>query len=514
MSTLPEIHPPRRAGLPGRRPLRAARILAALAAFAALAACDRHSSTAPGVGPVTSVVLTPTTFTLAIGDTARISAVVYDKNSNIITTDTVVWTSSDTAVATVSDSGTVTARVAGTATITATVDSIDATSVVTVSLPTTAPFTSVTAVVAGFAHSCALITGGVAFCWGSNADGQLGNDSITTISPFPLPVAGGWSFVSLAAGYGHTCGLTATGAAYCWGDNADGELGNVTATATSPIPVAVAGGLHFTMLSAGYSHTCGVTTAGQAYCWGANESGELGNGAVGQNANTPVLVGGGLQFASVSAGGVYSCGITTARAAYCWGSNGYGVLGNGTTADTSLPVAVLGGLQLASISAGVYHTCALTAAGAAYCWGNSANGQLGTGLTSIGSATPLAVVGGNTFTSITTGELSTCATTPAGAVFCWGSGSFGNLGNGSTAGSTTPQPVGTSQILTSVGAGISFHACSLSNVGTAYCWGYNDDGELGTGAAGGYSVAPQQVVVPLSEASDSRTAAKRAARLR
>ncbi len=496
MSTLPDIHSHRRAGRSPRVLQRPVRLLALLAVVTAFAACDRHSSTAPGVGAVTSIILSPSSLTLAIGDTLRVAAVVYDKSSNIITADTVQWSSSDSSVATVSDSGTVRALVAGTATITAKVDSISATAAVTVTLPSTKPLTSVTAVVAGFSHSCALLTGGNAVCWGSNANGQLGNDSTTGISPFPLAVTGGWSFVSLAAGYGHTCGLTSSGSAYCWGDNAEGELGNVTSTATSGTPVQVAGGLHFAMLSAGYSHTCGVTTAGQAYCWGANESGELGNGTVGQSTTTPVLVGGGLTFASVSAGGVFTCGITTAGAGYCWGSNGYGVLGNGGTADSDVPVAVAGGLQLASISAGVYHTCALTTNGAGYCWGNSTNGQLGTGLTSIGSATPLAVVGGNTFTTVTTGELSSCATTPAAAVFCWGSGSFGALGNGSTAGSTTPQPVGGTAALTSVGAGISFHACALSTAGNAYCWGYNDSGELGNGTAGGYSVTAQEVVVP------------------
>jgi alpha-tubulin suppressor-like RCC1 family protein len=478
---------------------RSLAVLSALAVVTALAGCDHHPSTSPGVGPIASIVLTPSALTLSIGDTLRLGVVAYDKSSNLIVADTVVWSISDSSVATVSDSGTVKALIAGTATITAKIDSISATAALTVSLPATKPMTGVAAVVAGFAHSCAILTGGNAVCWGSNADGQLGNDSTTGISPFPLPVSGGWSFVSLAAGYAHTCGLTSSGTAYCWGDNAEGELGNVTATATSATPVQVAGDLHFAMLSAGYSHTCGVTTSGAAYCWGSNESGELGNSTVGENTTTPVLVAGGLTFASVSAGGVFTCGVTTAGAAYCWGSNGYGVLGNGGTSDSDVPVAVAGGFQFASISAGVYHTCALTSNGAAYCWGNSANGQLGTGITSIGSATPLAVVGGNTFASLTTGELSTCATTSAGAVFCWGSGSFGSLGNGSTAGSTTPQPVGGAAFLTSVSAGISFHACSLANDGTAYCWGYDDSGELGDGTAGGYRVTPQQVSVPNTE---------------
>ncbi|MGH7668318.1 MAG: RCC1 domain-containing protein, partial [Gemmatimonadaceae bacterium] len=310
-------------------------------------------------------------------------------------------------------------------------------------------------------------------------------------------VSGGHVFASLVAGYSHTCGLTSAGAAYCWGDNSTGALGASTANATSGTPVAVAGGIAFAMISAGYSHTCGVATDGSAYCWGSNESGELGSGVIGQNSSTPALVSGGLTFASISAGGVYTCGVTTSGVGYCWGSNGYGVLGDGATTDSPTPVAVAGGLQLASIAAGVYHTCALTVNGAAYCWGQAGNGQLGTGLTSESSSTPLAVAGGYTFGSIAVGQLSTCAVTSAGAGYCWGSGSFGALGSGSTVQANAPQPVSGSAVFSSVSAGISFHVCAFDPAaGTIYCWGYNDSGELGSGSPGGYAATPGLVVVP------------------
>ncbi len=480
----------------GRARFLRVRLLAPALVAMALGACNSKSSTtAVSTGVVASITVAPATTSLVVGDTLRFVATLYDQASNILTTDTVTWSSSDPAVATVSDSGTVTAIATGTATITATSKGILGTAALTVTPPVTKLFTSVTAAVAGFAHTCALVTGGTAYCWGSNASGQLGNDT-TTISPFPLAVSGGLTFASLAAGYSHTCGLTAAGAAYCWGDDTDGQLGNGSAGSTSGTPVAVAGGMTFTMISAGYSHTCGITSNGSAYCWGSDESGELGGGVVGQASPTPTLVSGGLTFASISAGGVYTCGVTTAGAGYCWGSNGYGVLGNGTTTDSPVPVAVAGGLQLASITAGVYHTCALTVNGAAYCWGQGGNGQLGTGLTSLNSATPVAVAGGLSFAAIAVGEQSSCATTPAGAAYCWGSGSFGSLGTGSTNQANSPVPVSGSLTVSTVSAGISFHACALTPAGTIYCWGYNDSGELGSGSAGGYSTTPTQVVVP------------------
>jgi len=470
----------------------------AAVAVAALAACGKSDKSTTGsttAGPLASITISPLAPSITIGDTLRLVALSYDAKSTLITTDTLTWSTSDSSVATVSDSGTVNALSAGTAKITAKSASILDTVIVTVTPPVTQAFLSVTAVAAGFTHTCALVTGGTAYCWGNNASGQLGNDT-TVLSALPLTVSGGRTFASLTAGYSHTCGIGTDGVAYCWGDNASGALGATTANATTGDAVAVSGGHTFVTLSAGYSHTCGLTAAGVAYCWGANESGELGDSAIGQDGPTPQPVSGGLTFASISAGGVYTCGVTKTGAGYCWGSNGYGVLGNGTTTDSPVPVAVAGGLTFASITAGVYHTCGLTTNGAAYCWGNAGSGQLGTGLTSLTSSLPLAVAGGHTFVSLTVAENSTCGVAAGGAAYCWGDGTFGALGTGTTTQATTPTAVSGTQSYVSVTSGISFHVCGLTTGGAVYCWGYNDNGELGDASAGGYSVVPVQVVVP------------------
>lgn len=235
----------------------------------------------------------------------------------------------------------------------------------------------------GSGEMCALSTSGVAYCWGNLSVG---------FDPAPVPLAP--SFQSLSVG-SHACGLTPGGAAYCWGDGGGGQLGDGADTsATSPVPVA--GGLTFQSISAGGGHTCGVTTGGVGYCWGTNDNGELGNGTTAW-ASSPVPVEGGLTFQAMSAGPSQSCGLTTSAAAYCWGANYYGELGNGasvngSTQRVSHPVPVAGGLTFQSISAGGYHTCGLTTAGAVYCWGNNTYGELGDGTTE-NSPRPVRVVG-------------------------------------------------------------------------------------------------------------------------
>jgi Tol biopolymer transport system component/alpha-tubulin suppressor-like RCC1 family protein len=298
---------------------------------------------------------------------------------------------------------------------------------------------SLSGISAGWSHACGLTPAGAAYCWGSNGYGQLG-DSTTTNSLVPVAVRGGLTFVALAAGEQHTCGLTAAGAAYCWGGNGYGQLGDTTTT-DRITPVAVFGGLTFASVSSGGLHTCGVATGGQAYCWGSNTFGQLGDGT-GAQSEEPVPVFGGLTFNSVSATGTsHSCGVTTTGAAYCWGWNGEGELGDGTTTPSPVPVPVSGGLVFASISAGGSgYTCGLTTAGAAHCWGLNDVGQLGDG-TNAPRTTPVAVSGGLTFVSLDAGFAHVAAIAQGGAGYSWGSNTSGQLGDGTTTGSSVPVAV-------------------------------------------------------------------------
>lgn len=191
-------------------------------------------------------------------------------------------------------------------------------------------------------------------------------------------------FTSLVDSRDHRCGLVADGKAYCWGNNRSGQLGDGTAgsatdyrAADRSVPVAVLGGRTFASLSAGGSHTCGLTRAGTAYCWGANSQGQLGDDTSGNgdwsdttaNRSTPVAVLGGRTFTSIAVGGHHTCALEAGGVAYCWGLNQDGQLGDGTTGTTGTnrvtPTAISGTLTFATITAGRHHTCGVTVGGAA-----------------------------------------------------------------------------------------------------------------------------------------------------
>ena len=202
---------------------------------------------------------------------------------------------------------------------------------------------------AGQQFACGVTTSGAGYCWGTGTSGRLGNGS--TANQFtPSAVAGGLTFTSIRAGDSHACGVTTSGAGYCWGLGQFGRLGNGgVANASTPQPVS--GRLVFAEISAGGLHTCGVTTTGEGYCWGSNIDGSLGTGSAASR-STPGAVIGGLTWASISASGLippdingssnfaFTCGVTVAGQTYCWGSGLQGQLGNGSTASRGSPTPV------------------------------------------------------------------------------------------------------------------------------------------------------------------------------
>jgi hypothetical protein len=223
--------------------------------------------------------------------------------------------------------------------------------------------------------SCGVTDEGAALCW------SLRDSAVA------VPVPGGVRFRTLALGgpFHFACGIALDGAAYCWGANEVGQLGlgpaETGAGNWQTTPQRVLGGHRFVVLSAGEDHACGVTDAFATYCWGSGNFGQLG---AGQGVFPPTVllsVAGGLRFVSVSAAADHSCGLTNDGAAYCWGRNDKGQLGNGPEIEFSrfVPVPVSGGLRFASLTARANHTCGVTAAGEAYCWGENSVGQVGDG---------------------------------------------------------------------------------------------------------------------------------------
>jgi alpha-tubulin suppressor-like RCC1 family protein len=354
-------------------------------------------------------------------------------------------------------------------------------------------------VTAGATHTCGLAAGGAAYCWGDNAFGELGAGDERPRAA-PVAVVGSEAFTSLSAGDAFTCGVTTSGVGYCWGRSTYGRVENGPPP-RSAVPVPLVGGLLFTQISAGASHVCGVTLDRRAYCWGVNTEGQLGTGDT-ASSPTPLPVAGRLPFDSVSAGWGHTCGVTTNRLVYCWGSNQFGQLGNGTRDATRVPREVLGVHDFVSVSAGGHHTCGVSAGGTAYCWGDNFHSQMGrTGIETsrLGRWVPVALAAGHRFVAVTAGGLHTCALTldSIDRVACWGSNRDYQLGV-----RTVREP---DQVLVSEGIfrGIPFvqldagdnHTCGTTDRGEVYCWGRNDGGELGDGTLR-VPARPARVVEP------------------
>jgi alpha-tubulin suppressor-like RCC1 family protein len=255
-----------------------------------------------------------------------------------------------------------------------------------------------------------------------------------------VPVAGGHRFRRVESGGVHTCGITdPDNLAYCWGLNDDGQLGDGTRTIRRT-PVLVSRTLHWRQLTLGLTHTCGVTTDFHAYCWGDNGSGQLGVDNSKADRLRPTPVAGGHQFDEIDAGFFYTCAVTLDDRAFCWGSAGSGQLGNGKTIARFTPRAVSGGLLFARVTAGTFNTCGQTRGHQAYCWGSNNRGELGDG-TNTRHLTPVAVTGGLAFGQLTAGSSFTCGKTLQDEAYCWGANTEGELGNGTTSDRNTPTPV-------------------------------------------------------------------------
>lgn len=447
-----------------------------LLAVLGLAACEGPfvppPPYAPPPAPPASVTVTPDSATVITDDTLRLSAVARDSAGNVLLNVVITWVSADTTVAVLTNAlGTVRGQRPGRARILAFAGAIEGEVTVFV---TPVVFN---AFAAGTNHVCAVANNRRVYCWGKNDEGEIGLGSTSFAEPVPQrnPLTG--DVVSVAAGGGHSCAVTTTGEAYCWGRHASGQLGRGPTTGDPTLPLSVLTTRRFVTLSAGADHTCGRGDDGLLACWGNNGFGAVGDNSI-MNRFDPTPVFGDAPWLAFATGANHSCGLTTDHTAYCWGANDQGQLGDSSMGESWVPIGVLGGQSFDVLAAGGAHSCAVTAAGAAYCWGGNARGQTGTGLPDTIVPAPAQVAGGLLFRSMATGALHSCGIATDSNAYCWGANSNGQLGDSTQTDRLTPVLVRGGLHFRALSAGAGF-TCGLTGGFVLYCWGDGTQGQLG-----------------------------------
>ena len=341
--------------------------------------------------------------------------------------------------------------------------------------------------------------------WGKDTDSMLGNDNTVEERTYPVSIYGHYDWAMLAGADDHTCGIKQDGSLWCWGSNNFGELGNNDLGTNSNIPVQEDLGKTWIHVTASQDITCAIDTQRQGFCWGddTGDAGRVGNGGPGANVAVPVKLAGGHLWKNIYAGLYVVCGVTVTGDGYCWGEENDGDLGNagGTTDTVYEPTPVDGTHKWLKIipSDGPQHfTCGLRTDGAAYCWGDDSEGSLGDGAGDSGTqASPVAVGGGFTFADIGGGG-AICGIEADGDAYCWGRGNNGEMGT-DAGGTDYFVPA------TEVSGGYKWkkivggykHFCGLTTANKVYCWGNNDAGQLGAGFTntGSTSDTPQPVLM-------------------
>lgn len=338
---------------------------------------------------------------------------------------------------------------------------------------------------AGSFHACALIHGRVQ-CWGENQMGQLGNNQWGP-THLPTRVVGLPAGVtSITAGTFHTCAVTSGKKVMCWGDNTHGQLGN-NSTVTARMPVNVQN-LSSVVALAGHvgltpkSHMCALLNNGTVKCWGANESGQLGNNST-TDAKLPVTVTGLTGVKAIAVGETSSCAITNAGALKCWGQPDHVNFPTRIPVPTTVPGFASG---VAAVTIGELFTCALMTSGAVKCWGYNISGSLGNNGPTTGngmiSRTPVNVIGlgaGSGTKAISAGLGYACAQSHAGGLKCWGDNVYGVCANPALPNTVTaPVTIGSLAPVANFATGRDF-ACATDTAGVVKCWGANLNRQVG-----------------------------------
>ena len=325
--------------------------------------------------------------------------------------------------------------------------------------------------------NCAILAGGEAVCWGSNLFDLLGDGTdVDRAIPESMQVVS-TPVLSIDLSDEAGCAVVQNGEVRCWGLGISLGGDALTGWTVNGISTPVQA------VTVGRNFACALNSAGGVQCWGSNWSGTLGDGTT-ERRDSPVAVT-GLEsgIAALDAGDDSTCAVTANGQVWCWGSNDWGQIGDGTREDRLTPVQVTGldGPAVA-VSVGTYRACALMADGRIACWGDNDNGWLGDGIPSQ-STSPVYVAGTDTYIDVSVGSFHTCAVTVSGTVQCWGGiNEYGQLGVNTYEGHATPAPVqGLAGPAVAVTAGDA-HSCALLQGGSVQCWGSNRYSQLGDGS--------------------------------
>ena len=350
-------------------------------------------------------------------------------------------------------------------------------------------------VATGLNHTCGILDDGTLWCWGDNSAGALGTgDNRSHLTPAQVGTDTNWSSVT-TNGF-HTCAIKTDTTLWCWGDNNWGEVGDGTSgnIRTVPVQVGIAG---WAGVSLGRLHTCAVRIDGTLWCWGINDSGQLGLGD-GTARDVPTQVGGATTWTATSAGNDTSCATRDDGTAWCWGSNAFGQLGDGGSQFSEVPEQVGTDTDWAHVDVNGFSTCGTKNDSTLWCWGSNSRGLLGQGRHPAHPLIPGQVGAGTDWAQAGVGWAHTCATKTTGSLWCWGWNKYGQLGNdgaenGRHSKQYTPTRIGhATWVVVSSG---DDRSCAIRTNGTAWCWGHNEFGELGNGTRADAAV-PTQVPTP------------------
>jgi alpha-tubulin suppressor-like RCC1 family protein len=332
------------------------------------------------------------------------------------------------------------------------------------------------------------------WCWGFNGDGQLGYDTGGTPETTPGKVGSksDWSAVTIG---GATCGIRTDHTLWCWGPNGNGQLGDNTTGPDRFTPKQVGTRSNWASVSAGASHTCAVRTDHTLWCWGGDAQGQIGDGAAtAGNHVLPTRVGTRSDWSAVSSGYQHTCGVRTDHTLWCWGSDGDGQLGDGETIGGQLaPHRVGSRTDWSSVSSGNRHTCGIRTDHSLWCWGGDGYEQLGDGAGGDFRPSPTKVGTQLNWSSIRAGTFHTCGTRTDHTLWCWGWNSDGQIGDGTSGTNRSiPKRVGSLKNWAKAGAGGS-HTCGVRTDHHLWCWGDSGNGAIGDGSTSPDRLSPVRV---------------------